>query len=337
MILVMKPGATEAEIQHAVQRVEEKGLKTVLLRGTNRNVIAAIGDKREIPPSFWEAIPGVERAVPILAPYKMASRELRPTPSEVRIGQHPFGGTKVGVIAGPCAVESYDQTLAIAKAVKDAGAIALRGGAFKPRTNPYKFQGLMEEGLRVLAAVRSEVGIPVVTEVMSAQDVEMVADYADALQIGARNMQNILLLKSVGKVNKPILLKRGFSATVEEFLLAAEYVLSQGNNDVILCERGIRTFETHTRFTLALTTVPYLKQSTHLPVIVDPSHATGARALVPPMARGAIAVGADGLLVEVHTDPENALVDGAQSLTPPEFADMMRQIGRVAAAIEREA
>ncbi len=337
MILVMKPGVGEQEIQHAIERVEERGLKTVLLRGTNRNVIAAIGDKREIPPSFWEAIPGVEKAVPILAPYKMASRELRPAPSQVRVGGHLYGGVKIGVIAGPCAVESYDQTLAVARAVKDAGAVALRGGAFKPRTNPYKFQGLMEDGLRVLADVGREVGLPVVTEVMSAQDVDMVADHADALQIGARNMQNFLLLKSAGKVSKPILLKRGFSATIEEFLLAAEYILSQGNENVILCERGIRTFETHTRFTLALATVPYLKHSTHLPVIVDPSHATGARALVAPMARAAVAAGADGLLVEVHSDPENAMVDGAQSLTPVEFVDMMRQVARVAAAVDREA
>jgi 3-deoxy-7-phosphoheptulonate synthase len=337
MILVMKPGATEQEIQHAVERIEEKGLKTILLRGTNRNVIAAIGDKREIPVGFWQAIPGVEKAVPILAPYKMASRELKPTPSQVPVGKHLFGGTKIGVIAGPCAVESHAQTLSVARAVKEAGAVALRGGAFKPRTSPYKFQGLMEDGLRVLADVGREVGLPIITEVISAQDVDTVAEYADALQIGARNMQNFLLLKAAGKVNKPILLKRGFSATMDEFLLAAEYILSEGNDDVILCERGIRTFETHTRFTLALTTVPYLKQSTHLPVIVDPSHSTGASALVAPMARGAIAVGADGLIVEVHPDPENAMVDGAQSLTPAQFADMMLQIGRVAAAVDRKA
>ncbi len=337
MIVVMKPGVTEAEIQHVVSRIEGVGLKAVLLRGTKRNVVAAIGDKREVPRGFWEAMPGVEKVVPILAPYKMASRELKESPSVVQVGEHAFGGTKVGVIAGPCTVESYEQTLSVAREVKEHGAVALRGGAFKPRTNPYTFQGLMEDGLKVLAEVREEVGLPIVTEVMSAADVELVSDYADVLQVGARNMQNFLLLKAAGKVRMPVLLKRGFSATIDEFLLAAEYVLSQGNDEVILCERGIRTFENHTRFTLSLCAVPYLKQVTHLPVVVDPSHSTGDRSLVAAMSRGAVAVGADGLLVEVHPDPERAILDGAQSLTPAEFADMMVGIRRVAEAVDREA
>ena len=337
MIIVMKPEATREDIAHIVDRVESVGLKSVLLEGTNRNVIAAIGDKREIPQEYWAVSPGVERVVPILAPYKMASRELKPIATEVQIDHGALGGTKVGVIAGPCAVEGLDQLLTIARRVKAAGALALRGGAFKPRTNPYSFQGLQQEGLECLAAARQETGLAVVTEIISPEHVDLVATYADVFQIGARNMQNYALLSAVGETDKPVLLKRGLAATLEEFLLAAEYVLDRGNCRVVLCERGIRTFERSTRFTLALTAVPLLKQMTHLPVIVDPSHATGMASLVRPMSRAAIAAGADGLMIEVHHDPESAILDAVQAITPDEFELVMEEVRRVAAAVGREA
>ncbi|MBM4085693.1 MAG: 3-deoxy-7-phosphoheptulonate synthase, partial [Planctomycetes bacterium] len=333
MIIVMKAGATKQQIRHMVERVESVGLKAILLEGTNRNVIACIGDKRHIPEDFWAAARGVERAVPILAPYKIASREAKATSTEIRMDGAVIGGKKVAVIAGPCTVESREQILATARAVKAAGACALRGGAFKPRTNPYTFQGLMEEGLEYLALAREETGLAVVTEVMCPEDVPLVCKYADVLQVGARNMQNFPLLKAVGETRKPVLLKRGLAATLEEFLLAAEYVLSEGNQQVILCERGIRTFETYTRFTLALSIVPQLKEMTHLPIIVDPSHGTGKSSLVGPMSKGAIAVGADGLIIEVHPEPERALLDGAQSITPAEFGTLMKELAPVAAAV----
>jgi len=335
MIVVMKHGASRQEIDHMIERIESKGLKAILLGGTNRNVIAALGDKREVPLDFWESSPGVERAVPILAPYKLASRELKRADTEVAVGPHVIGGKRVAVIAGPCSVESRDQIIETAKRVRDAGAIALRGGAFKPRTNPYSFQGLEEEGLEYLAEAREKTGLPVVTEVLSAGHVELVARYADMLQIGARNMQNYLLLKTVGQAGKPVLLKRGLSATVEELLFSAEYVLSHGNQSVVLCERGIRTFEQHTRFTLSLSTVPHLKELTHLPVVVDPSHGTGRLSLVSPMSKAAIACGADALLLEVHSDPECALVDGAQSLRGDQFETLMRELRPVAEAVGR--
>lgn len=337
MVIVMKPDASADDIRHVIARVEQMGLKSILLEGAKRNVIAAIGDKRDIPKDFWAASPGVERVVPILAPYKMASRELKASTTEVRIDHATLGGKKIGVIAGPCAVESLEQVIAIARRVQAASALALRGGAFKPRTNPYSFQGLMEEGLQYLAAAREETGLSVVTEVISSEHVELVGRYADVYQIGARNMQNFALLSAVGETSKPVLLKRGFAATLEEFLLAAEYVLARGNANVILCERGIRTFETSVRFTLALTAVPLLKQMTHLPVIVDPSHATGQASLVRAMSRGAIAVGADGLLVEVHHDPEAAKLDGAQSIAPDEFERVMEDVRRIADAVGRTA
>ena len=336
MIIVMRPGVGEKEIQEMVKRVEEKGLKAVLLRGTNRNVIAAIGDKREIPHEYWEAFPGVERCVPILAPYKLASREVRPEPSVVKIRGAGLGGKKVGVIAGPCTVESRQQIIEIAQAVKEAGAMALRGGAFKPRTSPYSFQGLEEEGLEFLAAACEETGLPVVSEVLSAEHVDLVGKYVDCFQIGTRNMTNFLLLKAVGQTRKPVLLKRGMSATMEEFLLAGEYILSQGNPNVILCERGIRTFEEHTRFTLSLSVVPALKELTHLPVIEDHSHATGRRSLVAPMSKAAIACGADGLIIEVHPEPDHALVDGQQTLDLNAFAQLMKELRPVAQAVGRE-
>ena len=336
MIIVMNPGASQAEADHIVARVASMGLKTVLLQGTNRNVIACIGDKRGIDRDALAAAPGVESVVPILAPYKIASREAKAEPTVIPIDGHSLGGKAIGVIAGPCTVESRQQIVETAQFVKEHGAVALRGGAFKPRTNPYSFQGLMEQGLEFLAEARERTGLSIVTEVTSPEQAPLVARYADVLQIGTRNMQNFALLSAVGETDKPVLLKRGMSASLEEFLLAAEYVLAAGNQKVILCERGIRTFETHTRFTLSLSAVPCLKEQTHLPVIVDPSHATGKSSLVLSMARAAIAAGADGLLVEVHPNPEEALLDGAQSINFPQFAEMMTQLKAISSAIGRE-
>jgi 3-deoxy-7-phosphoheptulonate synthase len=336
MIIVMKPTADQGEIDHVIEKVEEVGCKTTLLEGTNRKVIAVIGDKRDIPPEYWDTIPGVEKAVPILTPYKLASREVKKTDTEIKINDQVLGGKKIGVIAGPCAVENQDQINFIAEGVKKAGAIALRGGAFKPRTSPYSFQGLKEEGLEYLARAREATGLAIVTEILSPEHIDLVSSYVDVLQIGTRNMANFLLLEAVGKCNKPVILKRGMSATLDEFLLAGEYILSHGNPNVILCERGIRTFETHTRFTLSLSIVPQLKLLTHLPVIVDPSHGTGVRELVAPMSKGAIAVGADGLILEVHKDPEKSFVDGPQALTIESFGDLMRESAAVAEAIGRE-
>lgn len=333
MIVVMKKGATQEQIQHMVERVEAMGLKSHVIVGTERTVIAAIGDKRDEHRTALESGPGVAEVVPILAPYKVASLEVRPERTIVRVGPLMVGNCHLGVIAGPCSVENRVQTLSTARAVKAAGATGLRGGAFKPRTSPYSFQGLKEEGLKILAAARDETGLPVVTEVMSAQDVELVARYADVLQIGARNMQNYRLLEEVGDCGKPVLLKRGPSATLDELLLASEYILNQGNQNVMLCERGIRTFETHTRFTLPLASVPWLHERTHLPVVVDPSHGTGHTHLVARMAAAAVAAGADGLILEVHPDPESALSDGYQSLTFDQFSETMQLVRRVAEAV----
>ena len=335
MIIVMQTRASEEDIQHVVDAVEQAGLEAILLRGEKRNVIAAIGDRREAATERWLASPGVERIIPILSPYKLASREASPGATPVRLDGEVLGGAKVQVIAGPCAVEDFDTTLQIARAVQEAGAVALRGGAYKPRTNPHTFQGLEEEGLRILQEVGRLTGLAVVTEVLSAEQVEPVARYADVLQVGARNMQNFMLLKALGKVGKPVLLKRAICASVDELLLAAEYILKGGNSQVILCCRGIRTFEDHARFTLSLSAVAHLKEVTHLPVIVDPSHGTGRRSLVPPMAKAAVACGADGLLIEVHPDPEGALVDGQQTLTCEAFAQLMRELKPVAEAVGR--
>ncbi|MEA1950237.1 MAG: 3-deoxy-7-phosphoheptulonate synthase, partial [Planctomycetota bacterium] len=289
MIVVMKRGASQKEIEHMIERVEHLGLKAHPIYGTERTVIAAIGEKRDEHRQSLGSGPGVSEVVPILAPYKVASREVQPESTVVRTGSLAVGNGIVGMIAGPCSVESYEQTVETARAVKKAGATALRGGAFKPRTSPYSFQGLKEEGLKILAAARDETGLAVVTEVIAAEDVELVARYADVLQIGARNMQNYRLLEAAGEICKPVLLKRGPSATMDELLLAAEYILNSGNPNVMLCERGIRTFESHTRFTLPLASVPYLHERTHLPVIIDPSHGTGHASLVAPMASAAIA------------------------------------------------
>jgi 3-deoxy-7-phosphoheptulonate synthase len=336
MIVVMKRGATQQQIDHVIERVEANGFKSHPIYGEERTVVAAIGvSENHAVRSHLESIEGVERVMLILAPYKIASREVQPQPTIVRAGSLEVGGERVAVVAGPCSVESEEQILATARAVKAAGATGLRGGAFKPRTSPYSFQGLKEEGLKLLAKAREETGLAVVTEVMAPQSVSLVAEYADVLQIGARNMQNYDLLAEVGMQPKPVLLKRGPAATVEEFLLAAEYILDRGNKQVMLCERGIRTFETHTRFTLPVAVVPYLKERTHLPVVIDPSHGTGVASLVLATSRAAVAAGCDGLIIEVHPDPEKAWSDGAQTLTPQAFQDLMRACRRVAEAVDR--
>jgi len=341
MVVVMKSGSTAQQVEHVVKLVREMGLKEHVIVGTERTVVAVIGDDRFKDRSVMESVEGVERVVPILAPYKMASREVKKDRSIVPLRRDverspTIGGRKVGVIAGPCSVESKAQLLEVAHAVKEAGAVALRGGAFKPRTNPYSFQGLAEEGLKLLALAREQTGLAVVTEVMSIDQVPLVAEYADVLQVGARNMQNFNLLSAAGAQPKPVLLKRGMSATLEEFLLAAEYIMSRGNSQVMLCERGIRTYEDYVRNTLAIAAVPELHRVSHLPVVVDPSQGTGKSYLVESMCRAAVAAGADGLIIEVHNDPERALTDGAQSITPQQFAEMMSSIKRIAAAVDRD-
>jgi 3-deoxy-7-phosphoheptulonate synthase len=333
MIVVMEPGATPEQIKHMAERVESLGLKAHVICGTERTVIAAIGEKRAEMKESLASGPGVASVVPILAPYKVASREVKKEPTQVVARDLKIGAGIVGVIAGPCSVESEAQIVETAKAVKAAGAAGLRGGAFKPRTSPYSFQGMKEEGLKLLALARQETGLAVVTEVMSPEDVDLVARYADVLQVGARNMQNYRLLEAVGQAKKPVLLKRGPSATMEEFLLAAEYILNEGNPDVVLCERGIRTFEGHTRFTLPLASVPYLHHKTHLPIVVDPSHGTGHTYLVADMAAASVAAGADGIIVEVHPDPEHAMSDGYQSMNVPQFDEMMAKCRLVATAL----
>ncbi len=336
MIVVMKAGATQRQIDHVIERIEQLGLRSHVIVGTERTVVAALGEKRDGAKQALETGEGVEKVVPILAPYKMASTEVKQERTVVTAQHLEVGGPRIGVIAGPCSVESRGQILEIAHAVKEAGAAGLRGGAFKPRTSPYSFQGLKEKGLELLALAREETGLAVVTEVMAPDQVGMVANYADVLQVGARNMQNYPLLEAVGEAGIPVLLKRGASATMDEFLLAAEYILKTGNTQVMLCERGVRTFEDHTRFTLPLASVPYLHQQTHLPVVVDPSHGTGKASLVAPMAVAAVAAGADALIVEIHPDPEKAMSDGFQALTPEAFRQMMADCRRVAAAVRRE-
>lgn len=336
MIIVLKRESDAEAVQRMVQKVESLGLKAHVIEGTERTVIAAIGEKRDSEQRTLESCEEVERVVPILAPYKVASREAKPESTVIEALGLKIGGGHIGVIAGPCSVEDEQQILESARAVRAAGATGLRGGAFKPRTSPYAFQGLKEEGLKLLAAARDETGLAVVTEVMTPHHVDLVARYADVLQIGARNMQNYHLLQAVGEARKPVLLKRGPAATMDEFLLAAEYILDQGNKDVALCERGVRTFESHTRFTLPLASVPYLQERTHLPVVIDPSHGTGIAKLVGPMCAAAVAAGADGLIIEVHPDPTNAMSDGAQSVTPEVFRQIMERCRRVASAVDRE-
>lgn len=333
MIVVMRSGSTAGELAAVRQHIEQHGLQAHLSEGVERTIIGVVG---RIPPELQEEIevlPGVAEVVRISKPYKLAGRDFHPQDTIVRVGDVAIGGNEVVVIAGPCAVESEAQVIATAHAVKGMGARFLRGGAFKPRTSPYSFQGLGVEGLRILAKARAETGLPVVTEVMAAEDVDLVASYADVLQLGARNAQNFRLLDALGKVRKPVLLKRGFATTYEEWLLAAEYVLAGGNPNIILCERGIRTFESHTRNTLDLNALPVIRRLSHLPIVVDPSHGTGKWYLVTPMARAAVAAGAHGLEVEVHPNPDQALSDGAQSLTFENFRKFMDEVRAISAAI----
>jgi 3-deoxy-7-phosphoheptulonate synthase len=338
MIIVTRPDATQAELDQIRERVEMLGMRTHLSQGEQRTIIGCIGDEsllKEIP---LLSLPGVESVTPVLKPYRLVSTAFAAEPTQVRTGSGPdtvIGGPALSIIAGPCSVEGRDMLFECARSVSASGAGLLRGGAFKPRTSPYAFQGLGEHALRLLAEVRAETGMPVVTEVMDTRQVELVAEHADVLQIGARNMQNFALLSEVGRVQRPVLLKRGLSATVEELLMAAEYVMAQGNRDVILCERGIRTFETATRNTLDVAAIPVLKAETHLPVLVDPSHAAGRADLVAPLAFAAIAAGADGLIVEVHPTPASALSDGDQSLSLEAFSEFMTRLAPFAAAVGR--
>jgi 3-deoxy-7-phosphoheptulonate synthase len=327
MIIVMKPGATKAQFNHVIEKIKEYGFQAHPIVGTERTVIGCIGDERgKTQLQSLEVAPGVESIMPILKPFKLASREMRKEKTVVKVGKLSIGGSQFVVMAGPCSVETREQILKSAEIVKAAGAQMLRGGAFKPRTSPYSFQGLEEEGLKLLAEAREKTGLPFVTEVITPADVHLVAEYADMLQIGARNMQNYVLLKEVGRIKKPVLLKRGMSNTLKELLMSAEYIMSQGNYNVVLCERGIRTFEDYTRNTCDLSAVPALKELSHLPVIVDPSHGTGVRSLIAPVSKAAVAVGADGLIIEVHPNPEAAYSDGAQSLMPKQFDKLMEEV-----------
>lgn len=331
----MKRDATPADVEAVIEKIESYGFRTHLSVGEERTIIGIIGDERTLPQHQIERLNGVERTVPILHPFKIASREFTQKQTVITVGDVRIGGEEIVVMAGPCAVESREQLLETAEAVKRAGAHILRGGAFKPRTSPYSFQGLGKEGLEYLAEARALTGMPIVTEVVSPADVELVCEYTDILQVGARNSQNFALLHEVGLVKKPVLLKRGIMSLLEEFLMSAEYILNAGNPNVILCERGIRTFETSTRNTVDINAIPLLKQLSHLPVLLDPSHGTGKWELVPAVAKAGIAAGADGLLIEVHPHPEEALSDGNQSLKPDRFADLMRDLVRVAAAVDR--
>lgn len=335
MIVVMRYNASMEEVAQMLERIESEGLRAHLSRGDNRTVIGVIGDEQMINRGAWEAMQGVERVMPVMKPFKLASLEFKPEKSVIEVGDVKIGGDEVIVMAGPCAVESYDQIMESAHIVKAAGAKILRGGAFKPRTSPYAFQGLGEGGLKLLAAAREETGLLIVTEVMSPEQVDLVGQYTDIYQIGSRNMQNYALLRAVGKTNIPVLLKRGLAGTINELLMCAEYILSQGNHRVMLCERGIRSYEPLTRNTFDLNAIPVLNHLTHLPVIADPSHGTGKWEYVGAVTRGALAAGADGLLIEVHPDPANAASDGRQSLNPKNFAQLMTQCRPIAKAIGR--
>lgn len=336
MIIILKKNASKEDADSILDEIEKTGLKPLFLPGVERIVIGAIGDERLLNEKHFESFPQVDQVKPVLSPYKLVSREFRPEHSVIKIGNVPIGGPQFVTIAGPCAVENTVQMNKAAQAVKSAGAAILRGGAFKPRTSPYSFQGLGVDGLKILSQAALKEGMPSVTEVVEAADIDAVEQYADAFQVGARNMQNFALLKELGQRKKPVILKRGFAAKVEDLLLAAEYIVSEGNENVILCERGIRTFETFSRNTLDLNAIPYLKATTHLPVIVDPSHGTGVRELVAPMAFAAAACGADGLIIEVHPDPKLALSDGKQSLPPEQFAKMMSDLRRFVEAADRK-
>lgn len=335
MIIVMNPGAQEEEIERVANKLKDAGLGVHISKGEFRTIIGAIGDEKLVRELGLEAIPSVERVLPITQPFKLVSREFKAEDSVYDLGSCSIGANEIVVMAGPCAVESEEQLLEAAIGIKAAGAQILRGGAFKPRTSPYAFQGLEEEGLKILARVREKTGLPIVTEVMDRHTIANVNEYTDIIQVGARNMQNFYMLRELGKLNKPILLKRGLSATMEEWLMAAEYIVSGGNHQVILCERGIRTFETYTRNTLDLSAVPVIKHLSHLPVIVDPSHGTGNWRWVPSMSRAAVAAGADGVMVEVHPHPEIALCDGAQSLTVEKFGILLDELRKVSAVFDK--
>ncbi len=336
MIIAMKPGAPKEEIQRIKDSLEKKGLQVDMSIGMNMTVLGVIGDTSAVDPQSYIGDKWVDKVMRVQEPFKRASRMFHPQDSVVDVSGVPVGGKKIAVIAGPCSVESHEQMAETAQNVKNAGASMLRGGAFKPRTSPYSFQGLHEQGLDMLESAGRKTGMPIVTEIMSPDKIELFNEKVDLIQVGARNMQNYELLKELGKIQKPILLKRGLSATIEEWLMAAEYILAGGNRNVILCERGIRTFETYTRNTLDLSAIPAVKKLSHLPVIVDPSHACGLWWMVEPLAKAAVAVGADGLIIEVHNDPEHALCDGAQSLKPKHFAHLMSELRKIAPIVGRE-
>ena len=337
MIIIMKDNASALQIENVQERLASFGFKTHPIQGEKKTVIGAIGDKRLLSMNEVLMMPGVENVVPIMRPYKLASKELKKEQSIIDVGHNvTVGGNKLAVFAGPCAIESQEQFSIVAKAVKDAGANILRGGAFKPRSSPYSFQGLEADGLKIMHTTGKELDMPICTEVVDTRDVELVASYSDIIQIGARNMQNFKLLREVGKCTNPVLLKRGLASTMEEWLMAAEYIMSEGNENVILCERGIRTYETATRNTFDVSAIPVSKELSHLPIIGDPSHATGTYKYVPPVAKAAIAAGADGLMIEVHNCPEKAASDGPQSLTPEKFAKLMRELEPIAKAVGKE-
>jgi 3-deoxy-7-phosphoheptulonate synthase len=336
MLVVMKKGSTPEDLASVIGKITQSGLTGHISQGVERTVIGVVGQTYPELRDILEFLPGVEEVIPISKPYKLSSREFQHEDTKIKVGDVLIGGEELVIIAGPCAVETENQVLATARAVKEAGANILRGGAFKPSTSPYQFRGLGKEGLEILALARAETGLPLITEVLTPHDVELVARYADILQIGARNMQNFALLDEVGKVKKPVMLKRGMSATIQEWLLSAEYILSQGNRQVMLCERGIRSFDTYTRNTMDISAIPVVKKLSHLPIIADPSHGTGKWYLVAPLALAAVAAGADGLMIEVHPNPDQALKDGAQSLTFDSFQQLMAQLAPVVSSVQRK-
>ncbi len=333
MLVVMKKGSTPEDLERVVRRVEELGFRAHAIPGSERTAVGITGNAGPLDPALFEMLPGVAEAVPVTRPYKLVSLEVKPDPTVISVGPVRIGGGRFTVIAGPCAVEDEEQLLATARAVKEAGADMLRGGAYKPRTSPYSFQGLGEKGLKMLARAREETGLPVVTEAVDEVSLDLIEEHGDVIQIGARNMQNFSLLRRAGRSRKPVLLKRGMSANLEDLFMSAEYVLSEGNYNVILCERGIRTFSNHSRFTLDLSILPVVKSLSHLPILVDPSHGTGHRDRVGPMARAALAAGADGVMVEVHPAPDHALSDGPQALLPEQFRQLVDELRSIAAIV----
>jgi 3-deoxy-7-phosphoheptulonate synthase len=337
MLIVMDAAATAEDIERVVGTVQAHGLQAHPIPGAQRTAIGITGNRGAVDRTAFENLPGVAEVIPVSAPYKLVSRETKRENTVVSIGGVPVGGERLAIVGGPCAVESERQAIEIGRSVREAGATLYRGGAYKPRTSPYSFQGLGVEGLKILARVRAETGLPIITEVLDTETVDVVAEHADCLQVGARNMQNFSLLKRLGRIRKPVLLKRGMAATIEELLLSAEYLLAEGNYEVILCERGVRTFADHTRNTLDLSAVPYVQRISHLPILVDPSHGTGKRAKVLPLSRAAVAVGADGLLIEVHNEPEHALSDGPQALLPDMFRELVAEMRRLAPVVGRTA